>query len=143
MPLASLDLAALVGQVGPLDRAAQGLQVVQLVLAVLVTLAVPQFLAGLEILVGLEALVDHPCLVALVALDLHLVQADLSCQENLSDLWSQAILLNLSLLFLLVARLAQVGPSHLQVLVVQALLSLLFVLLGQRGQEDLEGPCHL
>lgn len=131
------------GQVGPSDQAAQGPQGAQLFLVVLVTLGFPPFLAGLEIQVGLGALADHPCLVALVALGLHLVQADRSCQENLSDLWNQAILLNLSLLFLLVVRLAQVGPSHLQVLVVQALLSLLFVLLGQRGQEDLEGLCHL
>lgn len=143
MPLAFLDLVALVGQVGPWDQAAQGLQVVQLFLVVLVTPGFPLFLAGLGILVGLEALVGHPCLVVLVALGLHLVQADLSCQENLSDLWSQVILLNLSLLFLLEARLARVGPSHPQVLVVLALLCLLFVLLGQQGQEDLEGLCHL
>lgn len=143
VPSAPLDLAALVGQVGPLDQAAQGLQVAQEVLEVLVPLALPQFLAGLEILVGLVAQVDHLCLVDLVAPGLRLVQADLSCQENLSDLWSQVILLNLSLLFLLVAQLAPVVPSHLQVPVVQALLSLLFVLLGQRGQEDLEGLCHL
>lgn len=131
------------GQAGPSDQADQGPQAVQLFLVVPVALGFPRFLAGLEIQVGLGALVDHPCLVALVALGLHLVQADRSCQENLSDLWSQVILLNLSLLFLLVARLAQVGPSHLQVLVAQALLSLLFVLLGQQGQEDLEGLCHL
>lgn len=143
MPLASLDLVALAGQVGPLDQAAQGLRVAQVVLEVLVPLALPQFLAGLEILVGLVAQVDHLCLVDLVALGLRLVQEDPSCQENLSDLWSQAILLNLSLLFLLVAQLDQVGPFHLQVLVVRALLSLLFVLSGQRGQEDLEGLCHL
>lgn len=143
MPLASLDLVALVGQVGPLDQASRGLQVAQVVLEVPVPLALPQFLAGLEILVDLGAQVDHLCLVDPVAPGLRLVQANPSCQENLSDLWSQAILLNLYFLFLLVAQLAQVGPSHLQVLVVPALLSLLFVLLGQRGQEDLEGLCHL
>lgn len=143
MPLASRDLVALVGQVGPLDQAAQGLQVAQVVLEVLVLLALPQFLGGLEILVGLVAQVDHLCLVVLVVLGPRLVQADPSCQENLSDLWSPVILLNLSLLFLLVAQLAQVDPFHLQVLVVQALLFLLFVLLGQQGQEDLVGLCHL
>lgn len=143
MPLASLGLVALAGQVGPLDQAAQGLQAAQVVLEVLVPQVLPQFLAGLEILVGLVAQVDHLYLVDLVALGLHLVQADPSCQGNPSDLWSQAILSNLSLLFLLVAQLAQVDPSHLQVLVVQALLSLLFVLLGQQGQENLEGLCHL
>lgn len=143
MPLAFPDLVALVGQVGPLDQVAQGLQVAQVVLEVQVPLVLPQFLAGLEILVGLVAQVDHLCLVDPVALGLRLVQANPSCQENLSDLWSQAILLNLSLLFLLVVQLAQVGPSLLQVLVVQALLYLLFVLLGQQGQEDLEGLCHL
>ena len=131
------------GQVGPWDQAAQGLQVAQGVLEVLVLLALPQFLAGLGILGGLVARVDRLCLVDLVVPGPRLVPADPSCQENLSDLWSQAILLNLFLLSLLVAQLAQVGPSHLQVLVVQALLSLLFVLLGQQGQEDLEGPCHL
>lgn len=143
MPLASLDLVVLVGRVGPLDQAAQGLQVAQVVLEVLVPLALPQFLASLEILVDPVARVDLLCLVDLVALGLRLVQADLSCQENLSDLWSPAILLNLSLLFLLVAQLAQVGPFHLQVQVVRALLSLLFVLLFQRGQEGLEDLCHL
>lgn len=143
MPLAFLDLVALVGQVGPLDQVAQGLQVAQVVLEVQVPLVLPRFLAGLEILVGLVAQVDHLCLVDPVALGLRLVQANPSCQENLSDLWSQAILLNLSLLFLLVVQLAQVGPSLLQVLVVQALLYLLFVLLGQQGQEDLEDLCHL